>query len=156
MLIARVVILPAEDSYGIGDIGPSCGHRVYNACDHCLLYGRTAVFFIGLPLVKLHRHLRENCPGLVHFQIRQHRLNLAVLMDVDRVMLPIAFDVHAEIEGGTPEIIYPGPVLHLVLDLPHQALVSNDQEIIDIQNDCGKDYSVILLVMEHVLSSVDT
>jgi len=65
-------------------------------------------------------------------------------MDVDRVMLPIAFDVHAEIEGDTAEITHPEPLLHLVLDLPNQALLSNDEEMIDVQNDCGNDYAVIL------------
>ena len=75
-------------------------------------------------------------------------------MDVDRVMLPIAFDVHAEIEGDTPEIMHPESLLHLILDLPNQALVSNDKEIIDVQNDCGND--VLFLIMEHEQSSVDT
>jgi len=65
-------------------------------------------------------------------------------MDVDCVMLPIVFDVHAKIEGDTPEIMHPEPLLYLVLDLPHQALVSNDEDIIDIQNNCGNDYAVIL------------
>ena len=77
-------------------------------------------------------------------------------MDVNCVMLPIAFDVHAEIEGDTPEIMHPEPLLHLVIDLPNQALVSYDKEIIDVQNNCGNDYSVILLVMEHGQSCVDS
>jgi len=68
-------------------------------------------------------------------------------MDVDRVMLPIAFDFHAEIEGDTPEIMHPEPLLHLIVDLPNQALVSNDKEIIDVQNDCGNN--VLSLIMEH-------
>jgi len=76
-------------------------------------------------------------------------------MDIDRVMLPIAFDIHAEIEGDTPEIMHPEPLPHLIVDLPNQALVSNDEEIIDVQNDCGDNYAVILLVMEHEQSSVD-
>jgi hypothetical protein len=76
-------------------------------------------------------------------------------MDVDRVMLPIAFDVHSEIEGDTPKIMHPEPLLHLILDLPNQALVSNDKEIIDVQNDCGNDYDMIH-IMEHEESSVDT
>jgi hypothetical protein len=42
-----------------------------------------------------------------------------MLMDVDCVMLPIVFDVHAEIEGDTAEIIHPEPFLHLIVDLPH-------------------------------------
>ena len=71
-------------------------------------------------------------------------------------MLLIAFDVHAEIEGDTLEIMHPEPLLHLILDLPNLALVSNDKEIIDVQNDCGDDYAVILLVMEHEQSSIDT
>jgi hypothetical protein len=65
------------------------------------------------------------------------------------------FDVHAEIEGDTPELIHPEPVLHLVHDLPNQVLISNDKEIIDVQNDCGDDY-VLILIMEHKQSSVDT
>jgi hypothetical protein len=52
--------------------------------------------------------------------------------------------------------MHPGPLLHLVLDLPNQAFVTDDEKIIDVQNDCGNDYSVILLVMEHELSCVDT
>jgi hypothetical protein len=75
-------------------------------------------------------------------------------MDVDRVMLPIAFDVHAEIEGDTPEIMYPEPLLHLILDLPNQAIVSNDKEIIDVQND--RSNYVSILIMEHEQSSVHT
>jgi len=65
-------------------------------------------------------------------------------MDVDRVLLLIAFDVHAEMEGDTPEIMHPEPLLHLILDLPNQTLVSNDEEIIDVQSDGGDDYALIL------------
>jgi hypothetical protein len=75
------------------------------------------------------------------------------MMDVERVMLPIPFDVHAKLEADTPEIIHPEPLLHLILGLPYQALVSNDKEIIDVQNYCG-DY-VFILIMEHEQSSVD-
>jgi hypothetical protein len=76
-------------------------------------------------------------------------------MDVDCVILPIAFDVHAEIDGDTPEIMYPELTLHLILDLPNQALVSNDKEIIAIQNDRGNNYFLIL-IMEDKQSSVET
>jgi hypothetical protein len=41
----------------------------------------------------------------------------------------------AEIEGDTPAIMHPESLLHLVVDLPNQALFSNDEEIIDAQND---------------------
>ena len=64
-------------------------------------------------------------------------------MDVDRVMVPIAFDVHAEIEGNSAEIMHPEPLLHSVLDLLSEALVSNDAEIMELQNDRGNDYAVI-------------
>jgi hypothetical protein len=74
-------------------------------------------------------------------------------MDADRVMLPMAFNVHPEIEGDTPEMMYPQPLLHLVLDLPNQALVSNDEETIDVQNDRGNDG--LILIMELEQSSVD-
>jgi hypothetical protein len=76
-------------------------------------------------------------------------------MDVDRVMLPIAFDVHAEIAGHTPQIMHPESLLYLVLDLPKQALVSIHKVIIDIQNDRGNDY-VLIIIMRHKQSSVDT
>ena len=155
MLIARVVIVPAENSDGICDIGPSGGHRVHEASDHRLVYGQITGFFVGLPLVKLHRHWCGDWSGLIHSELRRDRPNVAVLMDVDRVMLPIAFDVHAEIEGDTPEIMHPEPLLHLVLDLPNQALVSNDKEIIDGQNNYGDDYALMLILMEHEQSSVD-
>jgi len=155
MLIARVQIVPADNSDGICDIGPRGNHRVHETSDHRLVYCRIAGFFVGLPLVKLHCHWRGNWPGLVHSKLRQDRPNVALLIDFDRGILPIAFDVHAEIEGDTPEIMHPEPLPHLILDLPNQAHVSNDKEMIDVQNHCGDDYAVILLVMEHEQSSVD-
>jgi len=75
-------------------------------------------------------------------------------MDKDLLKLQIAFDLHTEIEGDTPEIIHPEPLLHLILDLPNQALITNDKEIIDLQNDCG--YYISILIMEHQQSSVNT
>jgi hypothetical protein len=72
------------------------------------------------------------------------------------MMLLIAFDVHAVIEGGTPEIMYPERLLHLILDLTNEVHISNDEEIINVENNCGDDYAVILLVVEHEQSSVDT
>jgi hypothetical protein len=78
-----------------------------------------------------------------------------VLVDVDRQILQIAFDVHAEIEEDTPEIMHPEPLLHLVLDLRNQATFSNVKEIINVQNNCQNDDSVIRLVMEYKYSSVD-
>jgi hypothetical protein len=77
-------------------------------------------------------------------------------MDVDGVMLPVEFNIHTEIKGDTSVIIPPEPLDHRVLDLPHQALVRNDEEIMDIQNDNGDDYTVILFVMEHEQSAIDT
>jgi len=74
-------------------------------------------------------------------------------MDVDRVMLPIAFDDHAEMEGDTPKIMHPEPPLRLVMDLPNQALVCKDKDIIIIQNNCGNDNSLIVL-KKHEQSSI--
>jgi hypothetical protein len=71
-------------------------------------------------------------------------------------MLPVAFNIHTEIEGDTSEIIPPEPLHHRVRDLPHQALVRNDEEIMDVQNDSGDDYTVILFVMELEQSAIDT
>jgi hypothetical protein len=117
MLIARVMLVPAENSDGISDIRPSGGHCIHEAADHQLVYGRIAGFFVELPLVKLHCHWRGNWSELIYSELRQDSPNKAVLMDVDRVMLPIVFDVHAEIEGETPKIMHREPLLHLILDL---------------------------------------
>jgi len=75
-------------------------------------------------------------------------------MDVDCVMLLIAFDVHTEIEGDTPEIMHPEHILHLVLHLQKHPLVSKDEKIIDLQNTCGNDY-VLILIMEHEQSTIN-
>jgi hypothetical protein len=132
ILIARVVIEPADNPDAICDIGLSGGHHIQKASDHRLEFSRIAGFFVGLPLVKLHRHWRGKSAGLIHSDFRQDHLNVAVLMDVDRVMLPNAFDVHAGIPGDTPEMMHPEPLLHVVIDQPNQAQVSNDKEIIDV------------------------
>jgi hypothetical protein len=67
-------------------------------------------------------------------------------MDLDCVRLLIAFHVPPEVEGDTPEIIHLEALLLLALDLPNQAFISNIKEIIDLPNDCGNDYSLILIV----------
>ena len=38
----------------------------------------------------------------------------------------------------------PEPLFHRIFDLLNKALVSNDKEIIDVQNDCGNDCAFIL------------
>jgi hypothetical protein len=105
-----------------------------------LVYGWIAGFFVGLPHMKLHSHWHRNWTGLIHSKLRNNRLNVAVLMSVDRVMLPMTFHVHAEIDGETPEVMHPEPLLHLSLDLPDQALFRNAEEIIDVPNDHDNDY----------------
>jgi len=155
MLITPVVIVPAENSEGIFNIGQSVGNRVHKASDDRLVYCRITGCFVWLPLVKLH------CNGVATgldssiLNFTQNRPNLALLMDVDHVMLPITFDVHADIEGDTPEIMHPEPLLHLILDLPIQAHGSNDKEIIHVQKGCGNGY-VMIYIMEHEQSSSDT
>jgi hypothetical protein len=144
MLIAWVMIVPANNSDGIGDMGPRGGDCIQTASDHRLVYVWIAGFLGGLSLVKLHHHRCGNCPGLVHSEFRQDRPNVAVLMDVNRVILPIAFNVHVEIPTDIPNIMHPQPLLHLVLGLPNLALNSNHMEIIDVQSDCGNDYVVVL------------
>jgi hypothetical protein len=74
-------------------------------------------------------------------------------MDVNPVMLLIVVIVHTDIAGDTPEMMYLEPLLHLFLDLSNHARVSNDKEVIDIQNDCGNDCALILT---HEQSSIDT
>ena len=81
-------------------------------------------FYLGLPLLKLHRHRHGNWSVLVHSELRQVRPNIAVLMDVDRVMVPNTFDDHTETEGGTAGILHPEPLLNLILDLPNMPLLA--------------------------------
>jgi hypothetical protein len=68
-------------------------------------------------------------------------------MEVGCVMLPIAFDVHAEIERNTPETVRPEP-LHLTLDLHNQAITGNDKKIINAQNDRHTQQQLYLMLVE--------
>jgi hypothetical protein len=149
------MILRVENSDGICDIGPSGSHHVDQTCGRQLVYGRITGFFIGLPLVQLHCHWCGNCPGLVHSELQEHHPNVAVMMNVDRVILSIAFDGPATKEGDTSFMMHPESRPHVMLDLPNQALSSNGQEIIEEQDDCGNEY-VLIRVMEHEQSSLDT
>jgi hypothetical protein len=82
--------------------------------------------------------------GLVDIEICEDRPNPAVLMDVSCEMLPIAFDGHAEIQADTTKIMHPEPLPHLVVDLANQALDSNYEEIIDVQNHCSDRCALFL------------
>jgi len=148
MLIAQVVFVLAESSDGICDIGLSGSDRLHEALDHRLVYGRIAGFFVGFPLGQLHYRWRGNWSGLMHSESSQDRPNGAVLMDVNHVMPPIAFDIHAMIEGETSEIMHPEPLLHLIFHLPNHVLVSNDNEMIDVQINCGNNCA-LMLIREH-------
>jgi len=152
MLNAQVVIVPAESSNGICDIGPSGGHRVHQASDYRMAYRWIASLVVSFPLVNLHRHSNGKWSGQVHSKRRHDHPNVAVLMDVDCAMLLIAFDGHAKLEGDTPDMMNPKPHLHLFRDLPNHAFVSNEMEIIDIQNNCGDNCALIL---NHEQSSVN-
>jgi hypothetical protein len=94
--------------------------------------------------VKLHCHRCGDWPGLINSGPRQDRPNVAGLVNVDLVMFLIAFDVHAKTKRETPKIMHPESLLHFILDLPNQALASNDKEIIDVQNAGGDDYTFML------------
>jgi hypothetical protein len=58
-------------------------------------------------------------------------------MDVNSVMLPNVFDLHAKFEDDILEIMYLETHHHLMVDLRNQALISDDEEIFDKPNDCG-------------------
>jgi hypothetical protein len=90
-----------------------------------LVYGRIAGFFMGLSRVKFHQRWRRKRSGLVDSELPEECANVAVLMDVDRVMLPIVINVYAEIACHTPYIMSLEPSLHMIRDLDIQALVSN-------------------------------
>jgi len=156
ILNAPVLIVLAENSNGMFNIWLSCSHRVDKASNHELVYGRMTGFFVGLPLLELHCHWHGNWSGLNHSKHCQDCAIKALLMNVDCVMLPIAFHVQAEIEADTTEIIHLEPLFYQILDLPNGARVSNDEEIIDVQNDSRIDYAVILLIVELEQCSIDT
>ena len=42
--------------------------------------------------------------------------NVALMVNVNCVMLPTAFDVHAEMEGTPSEIMHLEPLVHLIID----------------------------------------
>jgi hypothetical protein len=115
-------------------------------------HGRIAGFFVRLPPVKRHCDWRGNWSRLVYLELWQDHPNVAVLMDVNRVMLPIAFVGHAQIEGDTLAIMHPEPLHHLEHDQPNQAFVSSDKEFIDVQNNHGN--YILILDMEYEQSSV--
>jgi len=149
-----VVIVAAGNSNGVCDIRLGGSHYIPMAPNHRLVYGRITCFVVGLPLVKLHCHWRGNWPWIAQSELRKDRPNVAVLMDVDRVMVSIAFEVHVEIKRDTPKIMHAQPLVHLAPDLPNEALVRNNEKIIDIENDCRNDYA-LFLIMEHIQSSLD-
>jgi hypothetical protein len=97
----------------------------------------------------------DSWAALLHSEVPQDCSNIAVMMNVDSVMRMIPFDVHAEVDSGTAVIFHSEALLHLVIHLPNLGFVSNDEDSIDIQNDCGNDNS-IALIMQHKQSTVDT
>jgi len=153
MFIAGVVNVPAKNSDSICDIGSSGSHCIHGAFNNHLVCGRITGIFVRLSLVKLYRYWRGNWSGLIHSELRQDRPNVAVLMDVDRVNLPISFYVHAEIERDSSEIMHPEPLLHHIHDTPNQTPVSNDKEIRGVLND--RSNYVLILIMQQGQSSVD-
>jgi hypothetical protein len=69
-------------------------------------------------------------------------------------MLSIEFAVYAERDGDTPEIMHLESLDHLVRDLLKEAVVNNDEKLIEIQKDCGNE-DVLILVVEDEQSSVE-
>ena len=144
MFFTHIMILPAGNCDGIGDTGQIGCHGAHTASDGRFVYGRITGYFVELPLLKIYRHWHGNWSGLIHSELSQDCPNIAVLMDVNCVLLPIAFHVHAEIKGDTPKIMHPEPLLHVILDWPNEALARNNEEIIDRPNDWSNDYAMIL------------
>lgn len=97
MLMSRVGIESAESPHGICNIGPSCGHPVHNASNYQLVYSRMSAFFGGLPLVIIHCNWRHNWPGFVECEHRNDQPHIAILNNVNCVMLLIAYNVDPEI-----------------------------------------------------------
>lgn len=148
LLIAWVVIIPVENPDGKCDIGLSGGHRLHKASKHGSVFSKIAGFFFGLLLVKYDHNWHGNDSGRVHPELLQHRPNVAVMMDVDHMMHLIEFDGHAEINGDTAEIMHPEPLSHVIHNLHKQARISIDDEIINVQNDCGNGNALIGIVVQ--------
>ena len=64
------------------------------------------------------------------------------------MMLTIAFNLDARIAGATHKITHPEPLLCLILDLPRRALIHNDEEFIDVQNNEGNDCALIRIMQD--------
>jgi hypothetical protein len=111
------------------------------------VYGGITGSFIGLPLVKCHHDLCGNWSRLIRSEFRQYCPNVSVLMDVNWVMLPNAFDLHAKFEDDILEIMYLETHHHLMVDLRNQALISDDEEIFDKPNDCGNNCALMHMRM---------
>jgi len=127
MCVPLIVIISAETSDGMCDIKPSSSHRVYNAPYHRLLYRLLTGFILRLPLVKPHSHWHDRWSRLIHPGHPQDHPNVSMLLEVNHVTLPVAFNVRVDIEADTPEILHLEPLLHLILDLHNLALISNDE-----------------------------
>jgi hypothetical protein len=106
MLISPVLIVLAENCDSICKIAPRGGHLLPMASDLQLAYGWIEGFFVGLPLLKHHHHWYGKRSGPIHSELCQDHPNVAVLMDVNCVMRPIAFNVHAEIEREIHETMH--------------------------------------------------
>lgn len=74
-------------------------------------------------------------------------------IDVDHVMLPIPFDVNAEIDEHTPELMHTEHLFHSFLYPLNHALITRYEEIIHNPSDCGDNSASIL---KHGQSSVKT
>jgi hypothetical protein len=83
MILAWVVIVPADNSDGRFNIGATGSHLVQLASDHQLGNGWIACFFVRHPLLNLNSHWQGTLPGLIQSELHQDCPNIAVLMDVD-------------------------------------------------------------------------
>jgi hypothetical protein len=75
-------------------------------------------FLIRLPLLTVHHCWCGNWLELIHSELRQASPNVAVLIDVDLIMLLIELNVPDEIDENSPKTMYPELLLGLFLDQP--------------------------------------
>jgi len=144
---------PNETSICTCDIGLSVSHYAYKAFNHHLAYSPLADFFLWFPLMKLHGHWGGYCPRLIHSEHCQVHQNVTLLMDVNGVIILSMFNQHAKIGADTPKIMYPEPLLCLILALPHIAHIHNAEKMIDIEISYGNDVA-LSFTMQHQWFSI--
>jgi len=76
-------------------------------------------------------------------------------MDIDCAMLPNAFDISAVMAWDILNMMHLDPLRHLIYDLHTKVSISNDEEIIDVENVRIHNWAVNFPLLDKEHLSVD-